>query len=147
LAEFNKEFAKRLGIDQVDWQQYYMAAIDPITEMHDLLKWASSLYYVGLLSNIMPGFIDSMLENGILPRINYTAIIDSSRVGAIKPEEEIYKIARQQARVAPEEILLVDDSRSNLMSAEKMGWHVLWFDDYRPDESVARVRQALEPEE
>ena len=45
----------------------------------------------------------------------------------------------------PVEILLVDDSRVNLMAAEKHGWHVLWFDDYRPDESSKRVRDALEP--
>ena len=42
------------------------------------------------------------------------------------------------------EILLVDDSRVNIMAAEKHSWHVLWFDEYRPDESVKRVQNALE---
>ena len=28
--------------------------------------------------------------------------------------------------------------------AERAGWHVLWFDDYRPEESAARVKDALE---
>lgn len=147
MDDFNREFAQRLGIDQVDWQQYYLDAIDPITEMHELLKWAAELYHVGLLSNIMPGFIDAMLSAGVLPNVKYTAIIDSSQVKAIKPEEQIYSIAQERAGVAPEEILLVDDARPNLMAAEKMGWHVLWFDDYRPDESVDRVRGALEPED
>lgn len=146
MDDFNREFAQRLGIDQVDWQQYYLDAIDPITEMHELLKWAADLYHVGLLSNIMPGFIDAMLAANVLPDVKYTAIIDSSQVKAIKPEEQIYQIAQERAGVAPEEILLVDDARPNLMAAEKMGWHVLWFDDYRPDESVDRVRSALEPE-
>ncbi len=147
MDDFNREFAKRIGVDQLNWQQYYLDAIDPIEEMHELAKWASELYYVGLLSNIMPGFIEAMLEANVLPQLNYTSIIDSSVVKTIKPEEQIYRIAQEKAGVAPEEILLVDDARPNLMAAEKLGWHVLWFDDYRPDESVARVRQALEPEE
>lgn len=92
----------------------------------------------------MPGFIDAMLARDLLPKLNYEVIIDSSQVGAIKPEAEIYSIATQRASVDSSEILLVDDSRTNLMAAERAGWKVLWFDDYRPDESVARIRQALE---
>ena len=147
LDEFNREFGQRIGLEELDWLKYYLEAIDPITEMHGLLKWASELYNVGLLSNIMPGFIDAMLEAGILPKINYAAIIDSSKTGAIKPEPKIYEAAQYYTNCASNEILLVDDSRANLMAAEKMGWHVLWFDDYRPDESIARIKAALEPAE
>lgn len=144
LQDFNQTMAKQLRMGELDWQKYYMDAVDPITEMHELVRWANEHYEVGLLSNIMPGFIDAMLANGFLPDINYDAIIDSSVVGAIKPEQRIYEVAQAKAGVPPEEILLVDDSRGNIMAAEKEGWHVLWFDDYRPDESAARVRAALE---
>jgi FMN phosphatase YigB (HAD superfamily)/DNA-binding XRE family transcriptional regulator len=147
LEDFNSEFASRIGVPELDWRRYYMDAIDPIPEMQEMARWAADNYHVGLLSNIMPGFIEDMLKNGLLPHISYTAIIDSSAVGAIKPEQRIYEIAQEKALVKPEEILLVDDSRSNLMAAEKMGWHVLWFDDYRPEESVLRIRTALEPED
>ncbi len=146
LREFNGVMAKQLGVGSLDWQKYYLAAIDPIKEMHDLVRWADQYYGVGLLSNIMPGFIDAMLAAGILPAVPYAAIIDSSVVGTIKPEPKIYELAQAKAGVAPEEILLVDDSRSNLMAAEKFGWHVLWFDDYRPAESITRVKTSLEPE-
>jgi FMN phosphatase YigB (HAD superfamily) len=57
----------------------------------------------------------------------------------------MYEIAARQAGCLPQEILLVDDSRANLMAAEKLGWRVLWFDDARPEESVNRVRESLEP--
>lgn len=57
----------------------------------------------------------------------------------------MYQIAAEKAGVQPSEIMLVDDSRSNIMAGEKAGWKVLWFDDYRPEESAARVRAALEP--
>jgi FMN phosphatase YigB (HAD superfamily)/DNA-binding XRE family transcriptional regulator len=146
LDEFNNVLAVKLGVASLDWSTYYLEAIDSIEEMHTLVAWAAERYHVGLLSNIMPGLIDSMRAQGKLPRVDYAQIIDSSIVHAIKPEEEIYKIAGERAGVQPSEILLVDDSRANLMSAEHLGWHVLWFDDYRPTESIERIRQALEPE-
>lgn len=146
LDEFNQELAAKLGVKQVDWSRYYLDAIDPVEEMQELVAWAADRYYVGLLSNIMPGLIDTMRQRKIIPDIPYNQIIDSSQVHAIKPEEAIYRIAQERAGFLPEEILLVDDSRTNLMAAERMGWHVLWFDDYRPGESIARIRQALEPE-
>jgi len=146
MKEFNQALAKKLGVDTLDWQSYYLAAIDPIPEMQKLLKWANENYHVGLISNIMPGFIDAMKAKKFIPNLPYSALIDSSQVGAIKPEAKIYDAARQQAKCEPHEILLVDDSRNNIMAAERLGWHVLWFDDYRPAESAERVRSALEPE-
>lgn len=146
LDAFNRALADKLGVERLDWNEYYLAAVDPIAEMQTLIEWAADHYYVGLMSNIMPGLIPAMLERGLLPRLPYHQIIDSSAVRAIKPEEAIYRIARERAGFPPAEILLVDDSRTNLMAAERAGWHVLWFDDYRPAESVERVRAALEPE-
>jgi FMN phosphatase YigB (HAD superfamily) len=143
MDDFNRSLAEQLHT-MVDWKTYYMRAVDPILEMHELVKWASEHYEVGLLSNIMPGFIEDMIASGLLPNVPYASIIDSSKVGAIKPERDIYEKAQAQAKVPASEILLVDDSRTNVMAAEHMGWKVLWFDDFRPDESVARVRQALE---
>ena len=144
LADFNSSLAERLNIPEVDWQTYYLEAVDPIEEIREVAAWAGQHFRIGLLSNIMPGFIDEMIARDLLPALNYDVIIDSSQVGAIKPEAEIYEIAATRAGVEPSEILLVDDSRTNLMAAERCGWNVLWFDDYRPDESVARIRQALE---
>lgn len=144
IDEFNGEFAKKLGLKSIDWQKYYMDAVVPIKESHDVLIWASKNYKVGLLSNIMPGFIDAMIKAGLIPNIRYDAIVDSSQVGAIKPESDIYKIAEGEAGVPPNEILFVDDSRTNLMAADRQGWKVLWFDDYRPGESAEKIRKILE---
>ncbi|HSD56453.1 MAG TPA: HAD-IA family hydrolase [Candidatus Saccharimonadales bacterium] len=144
MDEFNNAFADALGLEHLDWLEYYLEAIDPIDEMHEVLRWASQNYRVGLLTNIMPGFIDVMRKRGLLPDVPYDVIIDSSEVRFIKPEAGIYETASQRAACPASEILLVDDARTNLMAAEKQGWHVLWFDDYRPDESVRRIKDALE---
>lgn len=145
VAEFNKIMGQQLDMDKFDWLAYYLEATEPITEMQELLHWAAPLYHIGLLTNIMPGQLQAMMNKGLIPQLDYATIIDSSEVKAIKPEPEIYTIAAQKAQCQPEEILLVDDSRANVMAAERAGWHVLWFDDYRPEESAARIRDALEP--
>lgn len=147
MNDFNQKLADRLGVSEVDWAKYYLEAIEPIIEMQDLLKWASERYKFGLLTNIMPGLVNAMRRESIIPNLPYDAIIDSSEVAAIKPESKIYEIAQERAGVAPAEILLIDDSRVNLMAAERLGWHVLWFDDARPEIAVERVREALQPKD
>lgn len=146
MDQFNAALAKELGTAEVDWIDYYMEAIEPIPVMHEIASWAGDHYRIGLLTNIMPGFIEVMRKRGLIPDLRYDVIIDSSEVGAIKPEAKIFEIATKKAGVPPSEILLVDDERPNLMAAEKQGWHVLWFDDYRPDESADKVRDSLQPE-
>jgi HAD superfamily hydrolase (TIGR01509 family) len=145
LDDFNTELAKRLHVDQIKWQDYYLETVESIPQMHELVNWAAEQYKTGLLTNIMPGLLSAMRRDHQIPNVAYDAVIDSSEVGAIKPEAKIFEIAQTHADCAPEEILLIDDSRVNLMAAEKMGWHVLWFDDARAEESVSRARQALEP--
>lgn len=145
IADFNKAFAKDLGQPHIDWQKYYLGAVDPINEMHELVRWAGENYRIGLLSNIGSGFIDDMLKAGLLPNIAYDAIVDSSKVGVLKPDPKIYDIAESMAGVAANEILLIDDTRANLMPAQRAGWHVMWFNDYDSMEATERVRTALEP--
>lgn len=147
MDDFNVKFSEKLNIPKIEWINYYLEAVEPIPEMQDLVRWAAQNYYIGLLSNIMPGFIDALKQRQLIPDIAYDVIIDSSQTGAVKPEAKIYEVAQSKANVSNDEILLVDDSRTNLMAAEKMGWHVMWFDDYDPTESVPRIRSALEFEE
>jgi HAD superfamily hydrolase (TIGR01509 family) len=145
MATFNRRLARELRIDEdVNWLDYYIEAVEPIPVMHELVRWAAQHYRVGLLTNIMPGFVDALKEKGLIPNLPYDAVIDSSAVKSIKPESQIYTIATNKAGCPPSEILLVDDSRVNIMAAEKHSWHVLWFDEYRPDESVERVKNSLE---
>ena len=145
ISDFNVKLAERLEVDKVRWQDYYLETVEPILQMQELLQWASERYKVGLLTNIMPGLLGAMRRDHQLPNVPYDAVIDSSEVAAIKPEAKMYQIAQERASCPPSEILLIDDSRANLTAAERLGWHVLWFDDARPEESVDRVREALEP--
>ena len=144
MDEFNKILAESIGVSHINWAEYYLTAVDPIEEMHELLAWASEHYHVGLITNIMPGLVDQMIQRGIIPKLPFSTIVDSSVVKAIKPEVEIFEIAAAKAQCQPQEILLVDDARSNVMAAEKLGWKVIWFDDFRPAESAERIKKALD---
>lgn len=144
MSEFNKQFAKHIGVDAINWTDYYLDSLEPVIEMNELLKWAANNYQVGLLSNIMPGHINAMMQKGLIPKVAYDVIIDSSELKSIKPELKIYEIAQTKASVPPAEILFVDDSRTNLMAAERQEWKVLWFDDAHPQESVNKIRSSLE---
>lgn len=144
VEEFNEAISKALHVPTIDWLDYYLDAVEPVPVMSELLEWVAAHYHVGLLTNIMPGFIDALRKKGLIPDIDYDVIIDSSVEHKIKPESVIFKEATKRAKVPGAQILFVDDSRTNLMAAEKEGWHVLWFDDYNPEEAADRIRQALE---
>ncbi len=142
--ELNAIFSKELGAKDFDWQDYYMKAVEPTPNVAELIGWASQNYEVGIFSNSMSGFIDQLKALGYVPDISYTAIVDSSKVGQVKPDPKIYETAVQLAAVEPHEILLVDDTRANLTAADHAGWQVLWFDDYHPETAIARIRETLE---
>lgn len=147
MDEFNRAYAKSLGVGKLDWERYYLEAVEPISAMKPFVEWVAKQYRIGLLTNIMPGLVDAMKQRHMLPDVPYDVIIDSSEVKALKPEPKIYQIATERAGCPANEILLLDDGRVNLMAAEKQGWRVLWFDDYRPEESIKRIKSALEPAE
>lgn len=144
IDEFNSILAKRIGVESIAWQDYYLSSIDQIAESREFLAWTVEHYRVGLLTNIMPTLLREMIAKGLLPDVPYELLVDSSDVGSIKPEPEIYEQAARLTSLEPNQILLVDDSRTNLIAAERLGWRVLWFDDYRPAESIDRIRSALE---
>jgi FMN phosphatase YigB (HAD superfamily) len=121
-----------------------MNNVEQMPGIDKLIEWVAQYFEVGLLSNIMPGFIDLLMERNLIPNIKYKVIVDSSKVGTLKPIPKIYQIAQQLAAVEANEILTIDDSRSNLVTADRLGWHVVWFDEIRPEESIERAKQALE---
>jgi FMN phosphatase YigB (HAD superfamily)/DNA-binding XRE family transcriptional regulator len=144
LGEFNEILGRELEIENFDWVPYYMNNVEQMPGINELVAWVAEHYEIGLLSNIMPGFIDLLMQRNIIPNVAYKVIVDSSKVGALKPSPKIYEIAQQLAAVEPSEILTIDDSRSNLVTADRLGWHVVWFDEIRPEESIERARQSLE---
>jgi len=66
-------------------------------------------------------------ESVLDPTTLFDVIIDSSEVGARKPEPRIYEITRDRLGVAHDEIFFLDDIGQNLKAARALGWHTLLF--------------------
>ena len=62
----------------------------------------------------------------------FDVVIDSSEVGARKPEPKIYEITREKLDVEAGEILFVDDIGQNLKAAHRLGWQTLLFKEIAP---------------
>jgi FMN phosphatase YigB (HAD superfamily)/DNA-binding XRE family transcriptional regulator len=144
LDDFNRQLADMLHWGEISWADYYIKNVDPVRDIQELATWVADNYKIGILTNAMPGLTHLLIDRGMIPRLPYSAIVDSSEVHSIKPEQDIYFKAAELAGLAPEHILTIDDNQTNLIAAEKLGWQTLWFDDYRPYEGVDRIRQMLE---
>jgi HAD superfamily hydrolase (TIGR01509 family) len=125
-------------------EEFNRANVEPMPHIMEMVEWISQNYEIGIFSNSFPGFIDEMRQQNIIPNVPYKAVVDSSKVGRIKPDMKIYEVAQQLAAVEPREILLIDNERPNLTVADRAGWHTLWFDETQPEESIARIKSALE---
>ncbi|MFZ1483600.1 MAG: HAD-IA family hydrolase [Candidatus Saccharimonadales bacterium] len=144
VSELNAALSAGLNMP-VDWVSYYLDAVEATPGVGELIRWAAQNYQIGILTNTMPDLISPMRANGTLPPVDFDTIIDSSQIHAIKPEERMYNVATEKAGVQPNEILLVDDDRANLIAAGKAGWHTMSFDAFHPEESIIAVSTALEP--
>lgn len=74
------------------------------------------------------------------PETLFDVVVDSSDVGARKPELRIYEITRELLGVAHDEIFFVDDIGQNLKAARALGWTTLLYAD---DDEVLSVLEAL----
>jgi HAD superfamily hydrolase (TIGR01509 family) len=143
LEEFNQKLAILLHQDSIDWSDYYLKAVTKVDIMQQTLLKIADNYHVGLLTNSMPGLLDKMLANNILPNINYDVIIDSSKVKLIKPETKIFQLATEKAKFNSQQILFIDDTKPNLVAAQQYGWKVEWFDYTDPIASTELIDKTL----
>jgi putative hydrolase of the HAD superfamily len=63
------------------------------------------------------------------PATLFDVVVDSSEVGARKPEPRIYEITREKLGVAHDEIFFLDDIGQNLKAARALGWNTVLYDD------------------
>lgn len=68
-------------------------------------------------------------ESVLEPESLFDVVIDSSEVGARKPEPRIYEITRERLEVGHDEIFFIDDIGQNLKAARALGWHTLLYTD------------------
>jgi FMN phosphatase YigB (HAD superfamily) len=99
----------------------------PETE-HLVDRVAAAGHRVVYLSNMPPPYADWLESEPRFLR-RFTEGVFSSRVHAVKPEPEIYKIAEKELGLGAGPTLMIDDRPVNLGPAADLGWSGLHFRD------------------
>lgn len=125
----------------------FMGAADPMGQkarlrpaMLGAVRRLRSLVPTALVTNNVKEWRQgwrSVLE----PELLFDVVVDSSEVGARKPEARIYEITREKLGVAHEEIFFLDDIGQNLKAARALGWQTVLFTE--TDEMVALLEALI----
>ena len=66
LEEFNKKLSEDLKIGLINFKDYYLSSVEATPGMNELVGRISTDYKIGLISNIMPGFIDALKDKNLI---------------------------------------------------------------------------------
>ena len=88
-----------------------------------LLKSLQSNYQVWVISNTTESHIKSLQSQFVFLK-SFNGIITSERAGTHKPHPNIFKFALEEANTSTTSSIFIDDSYSNVESAENMGFTV-----------------------
>lgn len=99
---------------------------------------------VGLLTNMYPGMFDSIKNHGLLPSINWDAIVDSSIERVAKPDRKFFEIAQKRAGVKGREILFVENSPMHVEAAKKLSWQTFLYNPANPEKSSGELLRFFE---
>lgn len=113
------------------------------TSIWPVIESASEQHEVGLLTNMYPRMFSKIEEKGLLPQVKWQVVVDSSVVGAQKPEEAIFEAAERAAGVSPEQICFFDNSQKNVEVAKARGWQGFVYDPQRAAESARELGEVL----
>jgi len=110
------------------------------TEMVEAVRSLKAKMPTALLTNNVREWRDGW-HGAIDLEALFDVVIDSSAVGARKPERRIYEITRDRLGVAHEEIFFIDDIGQNLKSARALGWQTLLYTEM--DAVLAEIGRLL----
>lgn len=140
--KLDRDFGVQKG-QTIDVNQLAIDNFRPIKESHDLISDLMKRHHVGLLTNIYHGVYDLSIKHGFIPDLPYRAVVQSCRLGIIKPEKEIYHHAQKKAKVPHENILFIDDYEDNIKAAKELGWSTVHFETHNPQKSIKEISQIL----
>jgi putative hydrolase of the HAD superfamily len=97
-------------------------------ELLEMIKdLKSKNYKIGLLSNNYIKLRQQMINENTIKY--FDSVIVSSEVGYQKPEPEIFEILFNELGVKNNEVIFIDDSKSSLEGADKIGYIPILYKD------------------
>lgn len=129
--------------DGFDYLEYLTSHYLKVEAMHGVVYEAVNYYRIGLLTNTYDGMLERAIRKGYVPDVPYEIMVESCKIGMIKPSAEIFTYAKEKVGVPASKILLIDDMPRNVGSARDAGWQTYLFDEQNPEKSADEIRQLL----
>lgn len=105
---------------EFDFLNFWISCFSINNDIHnEIIKIQKLWLPIGIISNIYPGVFDIILNNWIIPNINYDKVFLSCDYWLVKPENEIFDIAFNSININKNKILFIDDSIINTTKAEE----------------------------
>jgi len=119
----------------------FVARFEKNDEIWKIISDYKQKYKIGLLTNQYPGMFNLINKANLLLFNDWDIIIDSAEVKLSKPNEEIYLLAQEKAKVEPGEILFVDNKDKNLEVPTRLGWKTFLYDSSDYERSNKELRE------
>jgi 2-haloacid dehalogenase len=75
--------------------------------------------------------------------IELDAVLSVDRIGIFKPRPEVYRLAVEHLRVAPDEIVFVSSNRWDIMGASAVGFRTAWVNRANAPEEYGPAPNAV----
>jgi putative hydrolase of the HAD superfamily len=100
-------------------------------ELFDLAIRFKKHYQVGIISNVDKYLAEIPLHQKVYRSFNPNFVVLSYQVGTRKPQQEIYRLFLKKSGCSTENVLFIDNTRENVVTAKKLGMKGIVFKNNR----------------
>ncbi len=128
LPTFTARLSRAVGreADEGTFREAFLGAPLERPATYALLAGIPDGYAVGMLSNNVPVLCDRVRDDPRTARIE--RFVFSNEIGARKPDPVAFMALAEGLRLAPYEIVFVDDAAANVAAARTLGFQALLLD-------------------
>ena len=140
---------KQFGVDIPSNYSLLSAFVDRFERNETIwpvIRKARQKYKIGLLTNMYTNMLNAIYDKGLMPKVEWEIIIDSSIEQTLKPEKKIFDISEQRAGVAGENILFVENSKRHVDMAKSLEWQTFYYDSADVDKSSTYLDRIISRE-
>jgi putative hydrolase of the HAD superfamily len=122
-AIFQEKSFKDLTITPEQYIQYWLTHDHQVNkDILDLVKSLKIPCYLGTNQ-------EALRTNHILGSVGsyFKECFASYKIGFIKPEQGFFQHIQKALSLLPHELLLIDDTKNNILGAQNCGWHVYHY--------------------
>ena len=130
MKQYYRYITARLNIKDTNkfekkWESLMKKHVEPNKEMQLLIKDIRKNYKIIAFTNVSKDVERIGIKKGIYDHFHIK--VCSCNEGMKKPEKEFYKLLIKKSQCKPQELVFIDDSKNNLIPAQKLGIQTIHF--------------------